>query len=153
MASVARTSRACAFPSLVACGSDQFQGAETRLRLVVRRRRGWRTKRRRTHDLVEVPVDQEHPPLDLAALEYYGEYVDVQLFRADPAAPGGYVVVAETKGGVQLGAASPFSFTYTFTASDAAAKKVTFKSVVTIIGYKDVKPANNTVSASVSVPS
>ena len=85
--------------------------------------------------------------------QYYGEYVDVQLFRADPAAPGGYVVVAETKGGVQLGAASPFSFTYTFTASDAAAKKVTFKSVVTIIGYKDVKPANNTVSASVSVPS
>ena len=85
--------------------------------------------------------------------QYYDEYVDVQLFRADPAAPGGYALVGEMKGGVPLGAITPFPLSYTFTAADAAAKKVTFKSVVTIIGYKDVKPANNSVSGSVSVPS
>ncbi len=41
------------------------------------------------------------------------------------------------------GRTTDFGITYTFTADDAATGKVTFRAVATIVGVRDVLPADN----------
>jgi len=77
----------------------------------------------------------------------YGETVQVQLFKSDPAAYNGYDLVGTLTQDVPVQSSNrtvTFDFTYTFTANDAAVGKVTFEAIASIIGARDAQPADNT---------
>jgi len=77
----------------------------------------------------------------------YQETVQVQLFRSTP---GGFQVVGtlvQTIAPQNGSKTTPYSFNYTFVADDAAAGKVTFQAVATILGARDALPGDNTVIA------
>lgn len=74
----------------------------------------------------------------------YAESVQVQLFKSLPGGAEELVgtrtaAVPEAHGGRSTG----FDFTYTFSADDKAAGKVTFRAVANIVGGRDALPADN----------
>jgi len=114
-----------------------------------------RTVSVRTHDVgivkLQVPqaaaVGQTRSISVSVVSDRYGEMVTVQLYRS---VPGGFAPVGSLTQSIQLRKrATPFAFSYTFTADDAALGKVTFKAVATIVGVRDALPADNEV---VSLP-
>jgi PKD repeat protein len=73
----------------------------------------------------------------------YPEVVEVQLFRS---AIGGSQLVGTLRQSVPVRPstrATPFAFSYTFTAEDAALGKVTFRAVATLVGARDALPFDN----------
>jgi len=73
----------------------------------------------------------------------YPEVVEVQLLRSSPA---GYQLVGTLRQSVPVrpsGRPTPFAFSYTFTAEDAALGKVTFRAVATLVGDRDALPLDN----------
>jgi PKD domain len=78
----------------------------------------------------------------------YPENVDVDLYRSVPG--GDFVQVGSLTQSVPVRGANRttnFGIGYTFTQDDAAAGKVTFKAVATIVGHHDALPADNTAIA------
>jgi PKD repeat protein len=84
------------------------------------------------------------------ANQRYPETVEVQLFRSIPG-PAEYELVGTLRQFVPVRAGrratTPFDFSYTFMADDAARGKVTFKAVATITNARDALPADNTALA------
>jgi hypothetical protein len=79
----------------------------------------------------------------------YPETVRVELF-ASVTGTAGFAPVGSLTQSVPVRSenrTTPFAFSYTFTADDAAAGKVTFKAVATIVGARDALPADNAVVA------
>jgi PKD repeat protein len=79
---------------------------------------------------------------------HYAESVDVQLFKS--VAGGGWQFVGDLVQPVpamKLKKTTAFSFTYEFTADDAAAGKVAFQAVAVINGPRDANPSDNLVIA------
>lgn len=77
----------------------------------------------------------------------YPETVRVELLKS---VPGGFTTVGSltlsvpVKGGNRT---TDFKFSYTFTSDDAAAGKVTFQAVATVLNARDALPADNAVTA------
>ncbi len=88
----------------------------------------------------------------------YSDNVQVQLFKGLPG--GGEQLIGTLTIYVPVRAKRPttFNFSYTFTDSDAAVGKATFRAVATLVSGRDVLPADNTaigttlVTGSVSYP-
>ena len=79
----------------------------------------------------------------------YPETVRVELFKS-VAGDTTFVPVGSLTQSVPVrgdNRTTPFAFSYTFTADDVAAGKVTFKAVATIVGARDALPADNAVVA------
>jgi hypothetical protein len=80
----------------------------------------------------------------------YPETVQVQLFKSVPGSFNNFQLVGTLTQSVPVlpgNRTTPFDFSYTFTSDDAAAGKVTFEAVATIVGARDAQPADNTVIA------
>jgi PKD repeat protein len=80
----------------------------------------------------------------------YPESVQVQLLKS---VPGGYELVGVLTQSINprgKNQTTPYTFNYTFTASDEATGKVTFKALATINGARDALPADN---EAIAVPS
>jgi hypothetical protein len=76
----------------------------------------------------------------------YPETVEVQLFRSIPG-PAEFELVGTLRQDVPVRGArrgTPFAFSYTYTAEDAARGRVTFKAVARILDARDAIPADNT---------
>lgn len=76
----------------------------------------------------------------------YPEMVQVQLYRSNPSAYGGYDLIGTLQQSVPVrggGRTTDFGFSYTFTSADKSLGKVTFKAVATIVGANDALPADN----------
>ncbi len=76
------------------------------------------------------------------------ETVEVQLFKS---VPGGFQFVGFLTQSVPVrpsNRTTDFSFSYTFTGTDAQVGKVTFKAVANIVGARDALPADNEAIAS-----
>jgi hypothetical protein len=114
-----------------------------------------RTVSVRTHDVgvAKLQVPQSASPGQTRSITVsvvangYDESVTVQLYRS---VPGGFAPVGSLTQSVQARKRStPFAFSYTFTADDAALGKVTFKALASIGGARDALPADNEI---VSLP-
>jgi PKD repeat protein len=73
----------------------------------------------------------------------YAETVQVDLYSSGP---GGFVLVksiTQTVPAYNANRTVAYNFSYTFTSSDASIGKVTFYAVATIIGGRDIYPADN----------
>lgn len=80
----------------------------------------------------------------------YPETVQVQLLKSVPGSFDNFVLVGTLTQSVPVlpgNRTTPFDFNYTFTSDDAAAGKVTFKAVATVIGSRDAQSGDNTVVA------
>jgi hypothetical protein len=76
------------------------------------------------------------------------ETVQVQLLKSVPGSVNNFQLVGTLTQSVPVLPANrttPFDFNYTFTSDDAAAGKVTFEAVATILGARDAQPGDNTV--------
>jgi PKD repeat protein len=108
----------------------------------------------RTHDVaigrLQTPqkgtVGQTRPVSVSITNPRYPETVQVQLFKSVTGSFDRFVLVGTLTQSVPVKTANrstPFDFSYTFTAEDAAVGKVTFKAVATIVGPRDAAPADN----------
>lgn len=78
----------------------------------------------------------------------YPETVQVQLLKSGTG--GGFQLVGTLTQSVSVlsgNRTTPFDFTYTFTADDAAVGRVSFEAVATIVNARDAQPADNTALA------
>jgi hypothetical protein len=110
----------------------------------------------RTHDVAitafTVPTaarpDRSKPISVGISNSRYPERVRVQLLKSIPG--DGFEEVGTLTQSVPVRAkrrTTDFPFSYTFTQEDAAAGRVTFEAVATIVGSRDALPADNTVIA------
>lgn len=105
----------------------------------------------RTHDVaitkMQVPqtgsVGQTRQIVVGLSNKRYGETVQVQLYKSGPSGfeyVGTLVQSVPVRGG---GRTTDVKFSYTFTSSDAALGKVTFKAVASLVNARDAAPADN----------
>ena len=77
----------------------------------------------------------------------YPETVQVQLLKSAPGGFGGFLPVGtltQTIPAAPRNQTTSFSFSYTFTADDAAVGKVSFEAIATIVSARDAQSADNT---------
>jgi PKD domain len=110
----------------------------------------------RTHDVAivrfQIPqkgtVGQTRPISVAIANTRYPESVQVQLYKSVTGSFDRFTLVGTLTQSVPVKSANrstPFDFSYTFTAEDAAVGKVTFKAVATLVGPRDAAQADNEV--------
>lgn len=108
----------------------------------------------RTHDVavvrLQVPqkgsVAQTRPISVALSNMRYPETVQVSLYKSTTGSFSQFVLVGTLTQSVPVKGPSrstPFDFSYTFTAEDAAVGKVTFKAIATVVGSRDAAPADN----------
>jgi hypothetical protein len=117
----------------------------------------------RTHDVAitkfTVPVTArsgQTRPISVAISNgRYAENVEVVVLKSVPNSQNQLVGSLTMSVPVRRGGATTdYSYSYTFTSADAAAGKVTFYAVATIIGHRDALPADNdAISAPAKVTS
>ena len=80
----------------------------------------------------------------------YPEMVQVQLLKSTTSSCCTFQQIGTLTQSVPVRSANrttSFSFNYTFTSDDAAAGKVTFEAIATILSARDAIPGDNTVIA------